>query len=139
MMSLPSFHEPCAAVSRVAAMTNPIRARLILAALSLSIVCAFSTLHDLGGRSPGDTAIRIASVIFGGGVAFFLVFRSARAQLISGWLSVVAALVLPVLCVSEFRDSVLLWGLFATVAALVSGFLLLIDARVRDYRKSLRS
>jgi hypothetical protein len=68
----------------------PIRARLIIAALSLTLVCGFVTLHDIGTRGSGDIAFRVASAWFAGGLAFFGVFRSAQLQLLWSWSLVVA-------------------------------------------------
>ena len=116
----------------------PIRAKLITAALSLSVVCAFSTLHHIGERGFAETAFRIACVVFAVGLAFLGVFGSAQLQLLWGWCLAAAAPLLLGLCIVVLRGSDLVLGSVATLAALVGGYLLLADTSVRAYRDSIR-
>ena len=117
----------------------PIRTKLITAALSLVVVYAFSTLHDIvAARSSGEVAFRLACLLFAAVLAFPGVFRSAQLQLLWGWCLVVAVPFLISLCIFVYRGSDLMGGLFVTLAASVGGYLLLADASVRDYRESIR-
>lgn len=116
----------------------PIRAKLIAAALSLSVVFAFTSLHDLGTRSSGDALFRVGCVVFAVGLAFFGVFASAQLQLLWGWSLALSVPFIVVLCILDFRGPLLIWASVAAFAASIGGYLLLADAGVRGYRESIR-
>ncbi|MEQ2007337.1 MAG: hypothetical protein ABMA26_11115 [Limisphaerales bacterium] len=118
--------------------TLSIRAKLTAATLALVLVCAFTNLHDIGTRSSGEAEFRIVCTSFSVLLAFSGVYGSAQLQLLWGWCLAMAAPALAALCVFEFRGTDLIFGVLAMAAAVVGGFLLLMDPAVRDYREGLR-
>lgn len=116
----------------------PIRTKLIVAGLMLWLFCAFCTLQGLGARSSGAVMLRLIALLVSGCVIFFGVFVSAQLQLLWGWVSAVAAMLLAALCTFEFHGPDLIFGLLAMGAVVASAYLLLMDSGVRDYRQSLK-
>src|SRR5690349_12749011 len=116
----------------------PIRAKLITAALSLVLLCGFSTFYHIESRSGGEIAFRVCCMAFGTFLAFGGVFGNAGLQLFWGWGLAVAAPCLAALCIFMLRGSDLIFGLLMMAAAVVGGYLLLMDSSVRVYRESLR-
>ncbi len=117
---------------------NPARAKLIVATLMLVVVGAFATLHDIGARSSAEAAVRVGAVVFSAPFIYIGVFSSALLNLIWGWGLALFAPALAIMCASVFRGTVLTYGLIAVLAAVVGGYLLLMDVDVRNYRQGLK-
>ena len=116
----------------------PVRAKLIAAASSLVLLCAFSILHDIQTHSTGEVFFRICCVALATLLAFGGVFGNAQLQVLWGWGLAVAAPALAALCVFKLRGPDMLLGFIGTVVAVAGGYLLLIDSNVKLYRESLK-
>jgi len=115
-----------------------IRVKLVMAALTLVLVCSFSVLREFNTTGYGEIALCVGLLVFSAFIAFAGVFRSSLLQLLWGWSLAVATLALAILCVVVYRGAELVFGLVALFGAVFGSYLLLIDSSVRSFRETLR-
>jgi hypothetical protein len=118
----------------------PIHAKLIAAALSLSVSSIWCFFHEIARSSSGWIIFMIGCYIFGVFLAFWGVFRSPQLQLLWGWLSApFAPLAIIFLLVGFIPGPEVLSVSVSAAAAVIGGYLLLLDADVKDYRRRIKT
>jgi hypothetical protein len=113
----------------------PLRAKLIAAAGSLLVPLSFDLFHNIARRGEGEIVFRVGCFILGVFLGFGGVFGNAQLQVFWGWgLAITAPLLTMFLLLGFVPGSDVLWTSASVLAAFVGGYILLLDADVRDYR-----
>lgn len=116
-----------------------VRAKLILAVISLLAVFAFCIFLKFGELGVGEIVFRVGCFIFGVLLAIGGVFKNPHLQLLWGGGLAFAAPVLAVaLCLGAIPPSETLYALTSAVAAVLGSYLLLLEVEVKHYRKNLK-
>src|SRR4029077_15929763 len=118
----------------------PIRAKLLVATLSVTMVFGFCLFYKLGSYSVGEIVFKAAYLLLGALIAYGGVFGNGQMQVLWGiGLALVSAELIFGLWISDIQGSLRIWTVLAVIIALVGCYLLLLDRDVKVYRQNIKS
>jgi hypothetical protein len=116
-----------------------IRAKLIIATLSVLVVFGFGLFVRDGAYSTGEIFFRIACFIFGVVLAIGGIFRNAQFQIFWGYgLAFAAVVLIAAFCIGDIHGSSVLWAAVCIATAPIGAYLLILDADVKIYRENIK-